>query len=209
MFVDQVKIQVKAGSGRRRGRLRWFRLSGYRKAGGSGKWWTFILHRLPHQPPPRQVPQAKRQGHWLDSIYWKPQILRSKQSGAYLPHHQMPIWVSKSPIPGLEEKREPAVCHVCLRKPLPPGDGRAKTAGSMTGGFAPFLWDNLKKTGQKPALGRRNWLNSGRFLRPLPSCLLIWAFFRGSLKILWGKKLWWAKYCQSQIKRAVWVMERK
>jgi hypothetical protein len=84
-------------------------------------------------------------------------------------------------IPGLEEKREPAVCHVCLRKPLLPGDGRAKTAGSMTGAFAPFLWDNLKKTGQKPALGRRNWLNSGLLLRPLPSCLLIWAFFRGSL----------------------------
>ena len=93
----------------------------------------------------------------------------------------MPIWVSKSPIPGLEEKREPAVCHVCLRKPLLPGDGRAKTAGSMTGAFAPFLWVNLKKTGQKPALGRRNWLNSGLLLRPLPSCLLIWAFFRGSL----------------------------
>lgn len=41
-----------------------------------------------------------------------------------------------------------AVCHVCLRKPLLPGDGRAKTAGSMTGAFAPFLWDSLKKQGK-------------------------------------------------------------
>lgn len=48
----------------------------------------------------------------------------------------------------------------------------------MTGVFAPFLWDNLKKTGQKLALGRRNWLNSGLLLRPLPFMPFDMGFFQ-------------------------------
>jgi hypothetical protein len=40
------------------------------------------------------------------------------------------------------------------------------------------LWDNLKKTGQKLALGRRNWLNSGLLLRPLPFMPFDMGFFQ-------------------------------
>jgi hypothetical protein len=46
--------------------------------------------------------------------------------------------MQENPVPGPEEKRESAVRHVCLRKPLPPGGGRTKAAGSMIGIFCAF-----------------------------------------------------------------------
>ena len=69
----------------------------------------------------------------------KVEIIRSLQSRARIPNHQMSVRIQENGISRIEEKRKPSVCHVRLRQSILACDCRAKALQNVTRGKSALL----------------------------------------------------------------------